>query len=357
MSKEKENIVREGASDNISAAVIGRYCLGKASKRDFKKVKRWLAADAGNEEILLQTGRIIIAAEHIKWRRKWDAEAAYRETVSKIRNKTRIVVIKRVLAAAACIAILLGGLVTGKMMMKSKEIPVNYVTITTNAGMRTTLLLPDSTEVTLNSSSKLIYPVIFAGDERRVVLEGEGYFDVFRDPERPFRVEAEGRAFEVEALGTTFNLQSYKNDLQLRTTLLSGSVRLHFTMPSGEKKRLTLTPSEKAIYDIATGDVVVNRVNALNETSWTYGRLIFNNTPMSEVLNRLSHYYNVAFEVKDSEIDGYSFTGTLIDRQLEQVLDYMAISSKIRSQVIKADKDDSFGIFKTKVILSLGKKR
>jgi len=143
----------------------------------------------------------------------------------------------------------------------------------------------------------------------------------------------------------------------LRTTLLSGSVRLHFTMPSGEKKRLTLTPSEKAIYDIATGDVVVNRVNALNETSWTYGRLIFNNTPMSEVLNRLSHYYNVAFEVKDSEIDGYSFTGTLIDRQLEQVLDYMAISSKIRSQVIKADKDDSFGIFKTKVILSLGKKR
>jgi ferric-dicitrate binding protein FerR (iron transport regulator) len=276
---------------------------------------------------------------------------AFEKIKQRRQKKAQRMTLKRFLAAAACIVLLVS--VTANYFLLKQDKPASqthYVTVQTNAGIRTNLTLPDGTVAFLNSASKLIYPGSFDSNERRITLEGEGYFQVAHNPEQPFIVSVESKSFEVEALGTEFNLQAYPAEQQVRTTLVEGSVKLIIPAVSGERKNVILKPSEKATYE--TGQSVrIASVNTIYETAWMQGRLMFRDTPVPEVLTRLSHFYNVKFEIKDAVINNYTFTGTFQNRQLSQVLDYLGISSRIQYKIIETAEDDSQGVKRTKVIL------
>jgi ferric-dicitrate binding protein FerR (iron transport regulator) len=344
-------------NNEISPDIMLGYIQGYISDRDRVQVEQWLKEDVGNEKILSQSAQLYYAVKTKKRIESRNVEVAYKNIFSRIRRKKHVILLKRVAMTAAACALVLIGIFSGRLFNKEQAVNIQEIIVQTNAGMRTTLTLPDGTEVILNSSSKLVYPSIFNGKERKVTLEGEGYFSVAHQPEHPFKIDIPNRGFEAEVLGTQFNLQAYSSDEKLRATLVNGSLRLNYNDSSGKRKQTLLLPSDKAIFDTGTKSIMVEKVETKYETAWIEGKLMFKGTHVSEVLNRLSHYYNVAFEIKDKDIENYSFTGTLINRQLNQVLYYLSVSSGIEYKIIEPYEDDSQKILKTTVILSKKQKQ
>ena len=123
--------------------------------------------------------------------------------------------------------------------------PVDMQTVSTLAECRS-IQLPDGTKVTLNHFSSLTYPERFRGKRREVTLNGEAYFEVSKNAEHPFIVQAE--AVRVQVLGTHFNIESYPNDPEVKTTLFEGSVAVTI---ANNPERIILRPNESAIYNLS----------------------------------------------------------------------------------------------------------
>jgi ferric-dicitrate binding protein FerR (iron transport regulator) len=346
---EEKNTSQE--AQEMEATLLFRYLRGISTPAECHRVTQWREAHPDNEKTLLRTAEIYHARRTGERIRQRDSAAAFRRVMRRSRSRARRESLRRLALAAACIALLISIAAHGYFLSSQGRTERQLVVMQTNAGMRTRVNLPDGTVVHLNSSSKLTYPLPFDSKKRRVTLDGEGYFQVARDAKRPFIVAAENRPLEVEALGTEFNMQVYTSEPLMETTLVEGSVSFRVQNGAGTWKQIVLNPSEKAVYDMDAKKVHVSRTNPAYDTAWMNGRLMFRDTPMPEVLARLSHFYDVTFDVKDATIRDYTFTGVFERRQLSQVLDYLSISSQIKYIIQPPAEDDSQGPRRTKVIL------
>jgi len=181
----------------------------------------------------------------------------------------------------------------------SGEIVFN--TITTPRGRQFQVTLPDGTQVWLNAASSLRYPTAFSGRERKVEVTGEAYFEVAKNVEMPFRVSINDKA-AIEVLGTHFNVNAYKNEGAIATTLLEGSVRVAAT----GSKDVTLQPGQQA--QIASGIKVIENANIDKVTAWKNGLFYFEGTSLAEIMRQLERWYDieVVYEkgVPDIEFEG-----------------------------------------------------
>lgn len=176
------------------------------------------------------------------------------------------------------------------------------------------LRLADGTMVWLNSDSELRYPVNFAGRERRVFLKGEAYFDVARNMDMPFRVEA--GEMEVEALGTEFNMNVYGDDGCLRTTLAEGKVRVSY---AATRQACILEPGEQALLE--EGALSVRQVDLRDVVGWKEGRFVFSDLPLEAIVRQLERWNDVEFDFFDPAAKYYRFTGVIMrHKSLQEVL-------------------------------------
>ncbi len=338
--------------NEIENELLMKYIKGISSDEENTRMVLWLKKNPDYERILLQTA-YIYNAQHVQSRiLSRDPESAFNKIQKRIRRNHRHIYIQRSLAVAGCLVLLISIGINGSFLFQKKAETQQYITMQTNAGMRTDFILPDGTKVYLNSATKLTYPVSFAAKERKVKLEGEAYFKVNREIERSFIVDLQDYPLNVEVLGTEFNIQAYTADLFVKTTLVSGSIRLGIETEPGAVKHVVLNPSQRAVYDIKTRMLEVADVHTIYDTAWIQGRLMFKDTPVPEVLNRLSHFYDVGFQVQDSLINKYTFTGTFENRQLSQILDYLSVASRIKYEIIRPATDDSESPKRTNVILT-----
>ena len=334
--------------DLPEGTILLAYIKGLASEEDTSIVEDWLKEDEEHERELLQIARIYHAQhthEQITSRDPLPALANIRRT---IRKKKQRIWLRKTIAVAACIASVV--ILSTILLYQNTGIDPQLITIKSNPGMRTNFILPDGTEVYLNSGSTLSYPIPYDKNERQVSLTGEGFFNVKHDENRPFIVKVLDDKLRVHVLGTEFNIQAYEEDSSIQTTLLSGSINLT-TNKNGKTHKMRLQPSEKAVYTVSDGKLVVNKVNPLYDIAWIEGKLIFKDTPVPEVLDGLTHFYNVKFDIKDPVIESYKFTGTFQNRQLAQILDYLKISSNIDFKINQATEDDSNGLKYTTITL------
>ncbi|MDL2320096.1 DUF4974 domain-containing protein [Alistipes sp. OttesenSCG-928-B03] len=184
------------------------------------------------------------------------------------------------------------------------------------------ITLSDGTEVWLNSESRLSYPVAFTGSVRRVVLEGEAYFEVAHGS-RPFIVSVAG--MEVEVLGTSFNVMSYATDDIRQVTLAEGSVRVR----AGDGEAI-LAPGQQASFDRNDSSLRVDDVNAELYTAWKNGEFIFNNEDLETVLNKLSRWFDVEFDIRSDAIRSLVFTGSLKRyTTLNEICDILSRSNSV----------------------------
>lgn len=177
-----------------------------------------------------------------------------------------------------------------------------YNTLVTPPGKEYTVTLSDGTTVHLNSSSRLKYPVNFQGSIREVTLEGEGYFTIAKDPERPFVVYTEG--IHIRQYGTVFNINTHSSD-KVEIVLVEGSIGV--TPP--QSVTIMIRPSQLAEYRQSQQSMSVKNVDIEPYVSWHYGELIFEDKPMSEIMNTLSLWYGVDIIIENKSIEKLHFTG------------------------------------------------
>lgn len=184
-----------------------------------------------------------------------------------------------------------------------EETPV-YHTLKVPRGCEYHLVLADATEVWLNSESELRFPASFVSGERRLQLKGEAYFKVAKDTLRPFRVMADEML--VEVLGTTFNVNAYRDNGALRTTLVEGSVKVKDTL-SGY--HCLLKPHQQA--ELQHGQGVVSEVRLDEVINWKEGQFLFREMPLEQIAKQLERWYDVQITFREDNLRKQHFTGII----------------------------------------------
>lgn len=187
--------------------------------------------------------------------------------------------------------------------------------------------LSDGTRVWLNSESELRYPVDFVGEERKVFLKGEAYFQVAKDSVKPFRVMVGD--MQVEALGTGFNINAYQDDGCLRTTLAEGKVRVSYP---DTRQECILMPGEQAV--LREGELTTGQVNVDDIVGWKKGRFVFSDMPLETIARQLERWYDIEIRFCDVATKYYRFTGVMKRyNQLEQILGLIEETTNVRFKV------------------------
>ena len=168
------------------------------------------------------------------------------------------------------------------------------------------LKLADGTKVWLNSLTRLRFPVTFAGEERKVYLTGEAYFEVARDSVHPFIV-ATDEGIEVKVYGTEFNVDTYRKGT-VKTTLVNGKVGIRVSA-TGEEMRLS--PNQMALFTKATQSIQVENVDSYGVVAWKDGKFVFEDEPIEEIMERLSRWYDVKVFYANERIKKHTFTGII----------------------------------------------
>ena len=169
-----------------------------------------------------------------------------------------------------------------------------WVEVHSPYGARIQFSLPDGTIGWLNGGSVIKYPAQF-GSSRNVSLSGEAYFDVARNPNSPFVIDA--NKIKVKVLGTAFDVISYKNDSIAEVVVARGKVEV---AAKGRKLKEILLPSDRLALNTVRNTYSRSTVNVQDYVSWKSGKLTFMNDRLDEVIRKLSRFYNVDFEVKDN---------------------------------------------------------
>lgn len=183
---------------------------------------------------------------------------------------------------------------------------IRWGTIEVPKGAQFNLALEDGTQVWLNADSRLRFPLAFPGGERRVILEGEAYFAVSKDKQKPFIVETPRQNLQV--LGTEFNVYAYRNGSGEYTTLVEGSVSV---AAARSGKSVVLAPGQQAALMPDAENHTVSQVDAGTFTAWRGKVFVLEGNTLGEVFQKLSRWYDFDFTFEDERVAGLVFSGNL----------------------------------------------
>ncbi len=202
-----------------------------------------------------------------------------------------------------------------------------YNTLTVPRCCEYRMVLADGTQVWLNSDSELRFPVNFTGNERRVFLKGEAFFQVAKDEMKPFRVET--GVLEIEALGTQFDVSAYQDDGKWMTTLVEGRVRVS---DRDARQTCILEPGKQAL--LHNNMLTVSDVNVEEITGWKEGRFVFRNMTMENIARQLERWYDVEIGFPDVMVRYYRFTGVMKRyNRLSQLIEMIEETTDVKFQV------------------------
>jgi transmembrane sensor len=191
-----------------------------------------------------------------------------------------------------------------------EEAGVEYATLVTPMGRQQQITLSDGTKVWLNAGSSLRFPTRFSGNQRKVEITGEAYFEVAHNATRPFMVSA-GKE-EIKVLGTHFNVNAYADEQMVKTTLLEGSVKIN--------DKAILQPGEQC------GDGRISKVDAGVSVAWVFGYFQFEHADIKTVMRQLSRWYDVEVRYEGkitSEIFGGEIQRNL---KLSEALELLSVT-------------------------------
>ena len=208
----------------------------------------------------------------------------------------------------------------------------------TNKGVKARIVLPDSSVVILNSDTKIVYPEEFGNELRVVNLSGEAYFDVVKNPMKPMLIHT-SRGFSIKVMGTKFNVKAYDDDSRAETTLYSGEIDLIRETKEGYKNT-SVTPNQTVIIsedyngtDKATLFKKVEKMRPADDIAWVQGKIIFDETPVSEAVKILERWHGCDFVIKDHSIMNVKLTATFNSESLVQIMDLIQMTSLINYKI------------------------
>jgi transmembrane sensor len=219
------------------------------------------------------------------------------------------------------------GQIQYKIIAQPNAAEVVYNTIVTPNAGQYQIVLPDGTKVWLNAASSLKYPSAFVKNTRNVELEGEGYFEVAKNAKMPFVVKTHGQ--EIEVLGTHFNINSYRNEPSIKTTLLEGSVKVHV-----KNQNFALKPGELAQTDLKY-HTQISKTNAIDAIAWKEGFFKFKRSDIYQVMRDVARWYDLKIiydgDIKSAPISGKIYRNVNLDEILETI-SYLGLEFKIQGR-------------------------
>lgn len=201
-----------------------------------------------------------------------------------------------------------------------------YNLLTTPVGGEYEITLADGTHVWLNASSSIRYPTTFNGKERKVEITGEAYFEVAGNAQMPFKVKI-NEQMEVEVLGTHFNINGYKDEATVNTTLLEGAVRVK---TNGQLQ--LLKPGQQAQVNSAGGISLIANINTEQVVAWKDGLFNFDDVSLQEMMRQLSRWYDIEV-IYEGKVPEMRFGGKMVRNlslsQLLRVLEQSKVHFRI----------------------------
>lgn len=314
-----------------------RYIKGEATNKEEREILEWVGRSQENEKYFVMLNNLWLSQNiSDKKASEKELEEIVRLTTGKRSSNRRFG--KYLSYAAAAVIILSLGLnylfFSGAVSTGNKQdkpvrmayLPTEYKhEIYTEKGVKAKVTLPDGSQVWLNSDSRMIYPDRFESDIREIDFSGEAYFDVVKDSLRPLVINT-NKDFKVKVLGTKFNLKSYDNDAEARTTLYSGSVNIVSKVPGGKLKEgkevvTILKPLESCIIREKQNPINIKPENPEKQTAWKDGRIIFESTPMAETIKILERWHGVEFEVRDKSVYTFDITARFKSESIVQIME------------------------------------
>lgn len=235
----------------IDEALLLRYFEGEVTLSEKDEIEKWIISSEANKKLAKQIYYLSFATKTMDTLKRTDARAALKEVRGRIRRERQLQWGRWAQRAAAILAIPLLLSTLYLYYNADRQDEMSFIEVRTNPGMITTIVLPDSSRVWLNSESYLKYPVRFAKNERNVILQGEGYFSVRKNVDSRFTVQTPHHT-QIQVLGTEFNVEAYEKEDEVNTTLVSGKVQFQYDSERG-KKRMDLLPGEKITYILYQG--------------------------------------------------------------------------------------------------------
>lgn len=342
--------------NNDIYGLIVRSLRNEATPEEIRLLEAWKAESETNmmeyidyETILMESGKL---ASPLKINLEKSLTITHKKGgIEKRQNQWLPLLLQA--AAVLVLALLFSTLYhyfeKSKLVIEPEKIVFQEVKST--FGIQSRVELADGSVVYLNSGSSLRFPSSFTGkNSREVFLEGEGFFSVAGNKEKPFIVNAQ--LLRIEATGTRFNVDAYNSNEEINVVLIEGEIKLQQEISSGKADLVSMNPGEVARFSSKQKSFRVGRETDMQKYyAWTEGKILFSNDPIQVVVRKLSNWYNVDIEIVDKKLERYRFTGTFIDEPLDQVLHLLNISSGMRYSIEPAKKLTDNTYTKRRIIL------
>ncbi len=310
--------------------IIVKYLHGEASSDEIQLLREYINSSPKNMDDFKEEYSVWSAYGALDIENKVSIEDALNQVLTTVNKKQRIGKLLIRIAATLFIPLLLLNvwlILRNTNAFSTKTITYNE--ITASFGTRSLVTLADGSTVWLNAGSKLKYPYQFEGRERIVYLEGEALFNVESNKKNPFIVKTNN--LSVKATGTRFDVLAYSNDPKHSVILVEGKVGVsHWDEQKGISTYLThLVPNQVFSFDTLTRESELSSEEIYKYIAWADGKLVFRDDPMSEVVKKISHFYNVDIELKGEQLKDYIFRATFDEESIDEILKLLKISSPI----------------------------
>ncbi len=317
-------------------SIIQKYLQGITSDEENKLLYQWVQESPENEKRLFAEKDIWDFYGFHSDQKNYEINSELELVKSSIEpmQTKRSILQRQILQMAAMLVVALGlGWASQFILFTNNQQTAQVVTqeIFVPKGQVNQVFLADGTRIWINSETQLIAPSVFSSKERVVKLNGEAFFDVAKDKNRPFRVEVNGQ--QIEVLGTSFNVRAYNNSNEIETTLETGQIRLHI----GNQTTL-LKPGEQSLLDKNTNQMIISKVDVTSISSWKNGRYAFQNKDLIEVFKVVERWYDVEIIADEAYFKGMHFSGVIKrNKDVRHFLDMLNNSISVKYE-INADK-------------------
>lgn len=287
-------------------SLIYKELKGIISPEEAKDLREWKKQSSENQTISEETRQVWIESEQYELPFELDHDADFakmKSTITTSNTPSKVVIIRPrrlwLRAIAAAVIVLLGA----TFLFQNINTEVEWKTVAANSEIQE-LLLADGSKVWLNSGSTLSYPAEFSTTERPIKLNGEAFFKVSKDANRPFQVTT-GRT-TVTVLGTEFNVRDIANERTFEVAVQKGKVRVQ---KNNSNQKVILVKNEKAVYDERNNSLEKVSDENLNALAWKRKRLKFDNTSLKNVLKTITKQYNITINLKNQSLEKCLISG------------------------------------------------
>lgn len=305
--------------------ILTKILAKEASKEEHKALQDWAAVDEENQAFVDETMKTWDLSGKYADDIPVDADAAWEKFEQKLptmdaavpSSPVQIIQLTAIWKVAAVVLFSLCAWWSVQQFTGEPE----WVEVLTEKNEEQEILLPDGSTVFLNENSSFAYQKDFS--TRTVKFEGEAFFDVAKDQDRPFEIVTSSTKTIV--LGTSFNLRAYANEATVEVAVVTGKVAFETSAKGGAK--LVLSPNEQAVFD--KNVQTINKTSSKNAVAWRTKTLSFNNTALKEVVASLERYFEIEIESQNPNVLNCHYTGTFEAPKLQEIFDAVSFSNDL----------------------------